>query len=101
MSITKHDRKLAESTNNCTVIGALDRVAQGDDADDVVIDALFALTHKPGAEHLLTDKSKRRLRNVLEHHSRNYKRMADAVRERFIAEIEAEGMTLGYPENVA
>ena len=99
--MTKHDRKLAESTNNCTVIGALDRVAQGDDADDVVVDCLYALTHKPGAEALLTDKARRRLRNVLLHHTRNYAAMSKSVRETFTHELEREGIRLGYPENVA
>ena len=96
-AITKYARtrkQLAESTNTGTVAAALQRVAEGDDADDVVIDCLYALTHKPGSERLMTDKTLRRLRNVLEHHARTYRAMTDAVRECFTTEIEANGMRL-------
>jgi hypothetical protein len=90
------EKQLADSTNKHTICGALQRVVEGDAAHDIVVDTLYGLTHKPGAERLLTDKTLRRLSNVLEHHSAAYKRATDAVLEAFTNAIEAEGMQLAY-----
>jgi hypothetical protein len=90
------EKQLADSTNKHAISGAMQRIVEGDDADDVVIDALYCLTHKVGAERLLTDKQLRKLANKLTHNAASYKRATDAVLEAFTDAIEAEGMQLAY-----
>jgi hypothetical protein len=90
------EKQLADSTNTHTISGALQKVAEGDDADDAVEAALYVLTHRPDAARLLSDKTLRRLRNVLLHHSAAYKRATHAVLEAFTNAIEAEGVQLAY-----
>ena len=87
-------RKLVDSTHTSRIVASLQRVAEGDAASAVADDLLVVLTGRRDAAQIMSDRQLRRLRNVLSHHSNAFKALAETVRQAFITEVEAEGLTL-------
>jgi hypothetical protein len=72
----------------------LQRIVDGDDADDVTDDALFLLTNRHDASRLVSGRPYRRLQNKLLHNAEAYRRLTAAVGDAFATEVEAAGMRL-------
>ena len=81
--------------DNLTLLGSLQRLVNGDDADAIIDHVLVKMTRRPDAPSLFPDnRARRRIENRLRHTAASYARLLATVFDVFREAAEAEGLSV-------